>query len=371
MARYDALYAAADGEAPPIRVTVTLGEATLDIRDPADTPDDTPEGVLVAQWAYATLRPVGPVRPGQALVLLGPGAAPARLTLLDGDILWPLADRAPQAVRRAGGRDSLLGGCVGGPLAGCGLGCLLITAMPAVLGLAFGLWTMLPDWFPWGTAGDLLRGRIVDWAAPALTPTLTPVLGLSLPETCDHGDGPARLDALTDRLAAAGGLDDPPRSAVLDAAEPLAFVLGDRLYLTRGLLGALDSGDHLAAVLAHGLGHLAQGDRRSLDSRRDESGWTLTAAACATESDALEADAWALRALRRGGLRADGLGAHLRSLPADERGGPWATYLCLHPVTAERLRALRTTAPEGGASALTAEAWHAVQAICGAPPSRP
>ncbi len=344
MTRYDAFYEE-DGSAAPPRVTVSFGETTLDIRDG--------DGLLVAQWAYAALRPLGDLRPGQAVILTCAAAPDAKLTLVDGAILPPLTDRAPHAVpaRRKG--DSLLGGCAVGGLAGCGAGCLALLAVPLILGgLAWAL-LGLPGWL----ASDPARAwRLFEaWMGPAVE--------IALPPACEGDDGQEVLDRMVRRLAPAGGLDARPEISVLAVDRPLALPVGDRLILTRGLIDRMDSGAQLAGVLAHALGHLAQGDRLSLTSLREGDAWDLSVPSCTGEADALEADAWAMRAMTRAGWRAEGLLAHLNRLPSG-MSGPWEAYLCHHPVTPERLRALRMGVPNGGTPPLTEAEWQAVRALC-------
>lgn len=74
----------------------------------------------------------------------------------------------------------------------------------------------------------------------------------------------ATLVGTTDRLAAVAGVP-PPEVRVLDDDRPLAHVVGRRrsatLVVSTGLLAALRE-DELAAVLAHELAHLANGDTR-------------------------------------------------------------------------------------------------------------
>lgn len=345
MARYPALYEEPQSPAPP-RVTVSFGETTLDVRDL--------DGLLVAQWAYGDLRAAGPLRPGQAVILTCPASPRARLTLLDSAMLPALKERAPQAVadRRQG--DGLLSGCAIGGLAGCGAGCLALMALPVVLAGIAWLLLGLPGWFDLRTPEDILR-RFEQWTAPAVD--------IALPPACAGTDGQAVLDRLTRRLAPAGGLETVPAVTVLDVDTPLSLPLNGRVLLTRGLVERLEDGGQLAAVLAHSLGHLAQGDRLPLASHRQDGAWSLSAPSCTSEADELEADAWALRALARAGWDAGGLPSHLDRLP---RGlaGPWQASLCLHPVTTERLRALRMSPPTGGTAPLSGADWQAARTIC-------
>lgn len=330
------------------KVRVEFGPHGLVLRDA--------DGLLVALWLYADLRPLGELRPGQALVITSTADPDGRLTLIDSAILEGLRLRAPQAVQGRSGGDSLLQGCAVGTLAGCGGGCVLLIAIPVLLVLGALAWLGLPAWWDDRPLPEHMAERLYDWMEPAPDD--------ALPPACTGAEGQARLDRLATRLAEAGGLDDAPAVAVLDHDEPLAFPIGRRgLYVTRGLVERLDDGDMLAGVLAHIMGHAAQGDRLPVEAARKDGLWRLSVPSCTAEADELEADGWALRALSRAGLRADGLRRHLDRLP---RGmvGDWGDQLCLHPVTDERLRALRLSTPDDGAPALTVPQWQAVQGIC-------
>lgn len=297
------------------------------------------------------------------MVLVCRASPSARLTLLDAEILPPLRERAPQAVGRPNaGRDSLPWGCALGSFAGCGAGCAALILVPLILLGGLFLWLGPPLWVDEDAPPGEVIERLFDWMAPALD--------IALPPACTAPHGQDALNRLARRLSAAGGLEDTPEVRVIDTAQPLAFPLGrGRLVLTRGLIERLRDGDALAGVIAHTLGHAAQGDVLPLTSHHardgdgDGAGWRIAAPSCTDEADALEADAWALRALARADLRADGLRGHLDRLP---RGmtGPWDTYLCLHPITDERLRALRMTTPDGGQAALTAAQWQDVGRMC-------
>lgn len=335
---------------PSAKVRVGFVGSGLEIRD-----DD---GLLIAHWVYADLRPVGALRPGQALVLTCTSDPAGRLTLIDSAILEPLRLRAPQAVQSAEKGDGLLSGCAMGTLAGCGGGCLLLVGIPLVILLGLLAWIGLPAWLddrPWP---HHMADRMMTWMEPTLDEGLPPV--------CTGEAGQDALTHLAGRLADGGGLEVAPTVRVLDEDEPLAFPMGTRrLYVTRGLIDRLEDADALSGVLAHVMGHAAQADYLAVEAVEHAGGWRLSVPSCTAEADELEADAWALRALRRAGLDSGGLLRHVDRLP---RGmvGPWGDQLCLHPVTDERLRALRLSVTEGGASALSPAQWQDVRGICGA-----
>jgi Zn-dependent protease with chaperone function len=112
----------------------------------------------------------------------------------------------------------------------------------------------------------------LSWAQLALVPTLWSILALATPiggswwwRTRAGGRDPSARELLAYNDAvelleayASDPLELPKRWFVLDTPEPDAAVCGDTLMLSRGLL----EGEHLPAVLAHELGHLATPDGR-------------------------------------------------------------------------------------------------------------
>lgn len=123
---------------------------------------------------------------------------------------------------------------------------------------------------------------------------------------------------------------------VLDTPETNAFTLpGNRIYVTRGMLGLANDEAELAAVLAHEIGHavsgdvdepLAEGDRREAEFRADWLG---------------------IHYLETAGYDARAQADILRTLLRNERlsvqlaGGDWATAAAGgpdHPALADRLR---------------------------------
>jgi Zn-dependent protease with chaperone function len=138
---------------------------------------------------------------------------------------------------------------------------LRLVLIPPLLGFALSL-LELPSSF---TTGQLMTYL-------PLAPTLWSVLALVWPAGIgwywyqrSGGRTPSRREhqAYSDAIEllqanSQTSLVPPAEWFVLDTTEPNAAVIGDTLMLSRGLL----NGPHLAAVLAHELGHLATPDGR-------------------------------------------------------------------------------------------------------------
>jgi Zn-dependent protease with chaperone function len=192
---------------------------------------------------------------------------------------------------------------------------------------------------------------------------------------CDGSLGKVALSGLMKRLSVAAGLPVVPEVVVIDAAMVNAFTLPDgRIILMRGLIDSAADPDELAGVLAHELGHALHHDptretlrRVEVNSIANGLGFGANFAGTMTElsygRDAeFAADASALRTLQSAGLRADGLGRFLATLPDNGFETDPFTALSDHPATAVRVARLHVSAT--GATALDAADWGSVKSIC-------
>lgn len=312
------------------RVRVILGRQALKIRDN--------DNILVASWSYRDLVSLVACQAGKPVVL-GCSVSPhARLTVFDSAFGGELAPFAPQAVRLARAsswrRWALRAGALG------------FAAVAALVG--WGLWRTIDV--------TLSRSSAQNESSEVV---------FALPNLCSGpAAGQKALETLSRRIANGGGLSEIPPVKLLQHAVPLSFPAPDgTVFLTQGLLSRLQSPSELAAIIAHELGHIAQGNHIStLRSLKLDSQDVVMS--CQDEPQELEADAWALRALERAGLDASGLASFTGRLPQG-MAGPWSKMLCPHPVTAERLRALRQDAPVGKRPPLSDADWQAVRTLCG------
>jgi Zn-dependent protease with chaperone function len=191
---------------------------------------------------------------------------------------------------------------------------------------------------------------------------------------CAGVDGQQALDVFVDRLTPYGAVR-PGRLIVSDNPLVNAFTLpGGDVILMHGLIASARSGDELAGVIAHELGHVAHRDpdRRLLrqlglgavtaalgwnqlggDATRGLVGMSYGRAA------ETAADAFAISTLRAAGLRADGLGMFLARSSAEQDA---LAFLSDHPSTADRVA--RTREPATGQAAFTEREWRAIRDIC-------
>jgi putative metalloprotease len=178
------------------------------------------------------------------------------------------------------------------------------------------------------------------------------------------------VQALADRMAAA--LDMPGITVnVLDADPVNGLAAPDgRIFLTRGFLAKKATGEvtaeELASVIAHEMGHVAQGHlrRRMIDFTGQNAVFVvlsgvlnrflpiigtwianlISAALMArlTQRDEFEADAWASALLIKSGIGTGPQKSLFRKLDAltEGRGQGIPAWLLSHPKTADRIAAI-------------------------------
>lgn len=225
-----------EGDAPPREVVAKFGEATLTLYGTDDVP--------ITHWALATLRS-RPARQGELCV--APGAdSDEQLLLRDADMIEALRLSCPD-----------LSGTRPKPKRRPGLMRVGLAAMLVIAGLA--LIPHLPTYLVWMIPP--LRedeiGRQIEARAAVQTPA----------EQCDTPEGMAALATLSARLTPAG--ERPLTIRVYDRAEieTLAYP-GRTVVLTRGVLGAAQSPEELAGLIAHELAHVARRDPMHLVADR-------------------------------------------------------------------------------------------------------
>lgn len=202
---------------------------------------------------------------------------------------------------------------------------------------------------------------------------------ISLSPTCHGEAGIAALTGLLSRLAP-DEIEDPPLTLdVIDGSTVNAFALpGNHIVVFRGLIEKAGSGDEVAGVLAHELGHLDLRHPMQNAIQQVGLGAVLTMALGGSDVGAAgqvlvgltytrrmeaAADARGVELLEAAGLRADGLAGFFRRLnPITGGGGFLPDWLASHPGLADRIAA--TDRPATGNSALDAEQWAAVKAVC-------
>ena len=167
---------------------------------------------------------------------------------------------------------------------------------------------------------------------------------------------------------------------------PNAFAIpGGRIYYTSALLDASESGDELAGVLAHEIGHVMH--RHAMQSIVTAAGTgliigfilgdmtglsvagglgTMIIDAHNSREAETEADVFAAEAAKRLGYDPTALGTLLRRVAEDDSDAAVFALLSSHPLTAERdqnLKRLSADAPVTGTAFSDLE-WEAVKEMC-------
>jgi len=202
---------------------------------------------------------------------------------------------------------------------------------------------------------------------------------VSLSPTCHGAEGIVALESLLTRLAP-DEIEDPPLTLdVIDGSTVNAFALpGNHIVVFRGLIEKAGSGDEVAGVLAHELGHLDL--RHPMQNAIQQVGLGAVFTMLLGGGDAgtvgqvlvgltytrrmeAAADARGVELLEAAGLRADGLASFFRRLsPLGVGGGLLPDWLASHPGLADRIAA--TDRPATGEDAFDARQWAAVKAVC-------
>jgi predicted Zn-dependent protease len=233
--------------------------------------------------------------------------------------------------------------------------------------------------------------RLPSWAAPLVPAEWEAWLGKRVIDGfaheggfCKGAAGQAALDDLAHRLSTAADLGAPVTVRVVNWRVVNAFAVpGGQIAVLRGLIDHAESGDEVAGVLAHEIGHVVHrhptvgvlrqmGLAATLQLLLGGSGTgvedaaglgrTLLTLSYSREAEA-EADATALAILGKAGLDAHGLNRFFTRLQkAGDIEASMPNLLLTHPPTAERLAA--TAQAPNGAPALTPEQWQALRTIC-------
>lgn len=326
---------------------------------------DIAEGeTRLALWRWEDLRRVE----GPSLLRLSSAGGPelARLDIADADLAQAVRARAPGLDKGAG-----TGGTARIVL-------WSLAAAASLAGLAFFGMPLLADALAPHTPAAVER-KLGD----AVDNQLRAILGK---KTCEAAAGRAALDKLVAAVSSKVPTRFPLAPAVLDSSIPNAVALpGGRIYVFRGLLADARTPDELAGVLAHEVAHVAHHDsmRRLIQSGGtsyligllfgDVSGSAavltlareLAGASYSREAES-RADATAIAAMQALGRSPVGLGELLQRLSPDSGEPGFAALLRSHPLSSERLAAVRRAdAPASGPPLLSESEWASLKTICG------
>lgn len=333
------------------------------------------DGRTIARWPYDTLREVK-IYSGEGLHLRREGGPElARLDLADADLATEIRRRAPNLAGHEARFERRI---------------VWWSAAAVVSLAAFGLFGLpalvdrIAPLLPWSL--DVRMGDALDGQIRMILPVRSG--GFACGQSAAEREGGEALAALGKKLSDAAGLPVPIRLVAVRSDIPNAFALpGGVVYLFDGLIEKAASGDEIAGVLAHEIGHVAarDGARRALQAGGlalllgfaigDVIGGGAAVAAVRAVSEASysratesAADLYAVRLMERIGADPKALGALLARLTsgAAPNDGAFA-YLASHPDTAARREAIDAAA---GAAPKTpvmdAAAFTALRRICGA-----
>jgi predicted Zn-dependent protease len=203
-------------------------------------------------------------------------------------------------------------------------------------------------------------------------------------KACADPAGSAALAKLSSALTGRADLPLPAEVAVLDSRIPNAVALpGGRIYLFDGLLRRARDPDEIAGIIAHELGHVARRDgMRKLIQTGGSSfllgllfgditgGGTLILLGRALVDTSYSrgaesaADRYAADLMVGLGRSPKPMGEFLVRITGDQKDMP-LPFLAGHPVSAERLEALRAReVPVTGPPLLTGQEWRDLKSIC-------
>lgn len=242
-------------------------------------------------------------------------------------------------------------------------------------------------------APDLLTPLVPYDLEAKLGERLTKAMGNSMGLRCINPSAIAPLERLGRRLSGAAGWERPLTIQIINSPISNAFAApGGQIVIFRGLFDKASSGDEVAGVFAHEVGHVVR--RHSMRGVIRDLGLgvvvTLITGGASGDVGASvtnygskllqlsysraaerEADEFAMKTLEAAGLRADGLVTFFVKLQEEERKrGEGPGWLGTHPPTPDRVAALKLAKATGG-SAFTDAEWAELKKICGSiPPQR-
>lgn len=318
-------------------------------------------------WPYETLSSAEPLTDHAVDALLTSTAEPgASLFVGEGTFARRLRTRAPQlSVRAQRWRHAR-------PWLAATAGLALVTAA---------VW--LFDLSPSHAVANLLPDSVRVSMGRQVIQSMTGDRGECVAEA-----GRKALDRLTARLSDAAGGGASFSVVVSDWGLVNAFAApGEQIVLTRGLLAQAESGDEIAGVLAHEMGHglerhpetgivRAIGLAAAFDLMMGGSSGTLgnaglfLAQLSYSRAAEREADTQALRVLKTAGVANRGLSTFFRRvvrLEGETRIGKAISsieVLRTHPMTEERIRSVETTAPYAATPAMPPADFAALKTIC-------
>ncbi len=328
------------------------------------------DDALLAEWPFDGLQLIGEVSRRQPLRLSHRTYGEAALSLANHDILDVLGRTMPRFRRkRVGGENATAR--------------LLIWASALVL-VTVALLKGVPL-----LAGPLAHLVPARWEQ-SWGEQMIELIGEDATE-CAGVEGQAALLALTEQLTATAELPFPVKVKVSNTPLVNAIALpGGHIIIFQGLIGAAQSPEEVAGVLAHEMAHQIQrhpmrGMIRSLGLRLvigALSGGSGAAGGVGdlilglsySRQDETEADRIGVDMLNKANIRGDGLMAFFARQSEEEKNESVAAkqktvsrviqFLSTHPADDARVAAIKARS-RGIENGLTKKQWQALQSICG------
>jgi Zn-dependent protease with chaperone function len=339
-----------------VEVELRLAAGGLEIRDRRDN-------LMLAQWAYADIATVRPLKPGQRLNKLRITClsdSEERLTIDDPILIGQLqkATRALKPPRK--------------PLP------------PWVRYVAMGMGILILFWLMLEAlgvvAGPLARNLPGSWET-AIGQRLSDHMIERLGGACHSGRGQAALDALAQRFDHDATRSQPLRLRAVKSSAINAFALPGNIIITEGMIKDVETADQLAAVIAHQLAHLDLHHSTAHLFHQAGIGMVLLTL-IVTEppftnsaindlqhlthdrQEETEANALGQSLLQKADISVQSMVNYFRlqDLHEKTRGSP-SDFLLAHPTVGKRLEN-RGVQPFSR-PALTDQEWQSVQNICG------
>lgn len=355
-----------DGRTAEMRpALVRLGTAALAVRGE--------RGEALAEWPYRDLRLIEEVYAGQPVRLRSRNGGDARLVVREPAFLDAVARHSRHLhgknMQRARALPRILGW--GG------------ATVATLIALYFGLPVLAePIAAVMPLSWEERMGRSVRGQVLAL-------IGRNSRE-CTGPEGKAAIEKLVQRLAATVETRYSFNVVVVDNALVNAFAApAGYIVVFRGLIDKASSGEEVAGVLAHEMGHVIERHGTEALIRQlgmsaifgamlgDASGIGSTAADIGSQLAVLsygraaerEADSVGVDMLNRADIRGAGLVGFFRRIGKEtgDDGKGLLRYLGTHPPTGERAAEIESRAV-GRGDAMTAAEWQALRAMC--PPRR-
>jgi len=325
------------------------------------------DGNVVARWPWRQVRLVEAVTPGRPVRLSSRADADANLTIADASIVPILQAFAPYLEREPFDRQR-------------------IVTTASVLG-AIALMIVIFVFGPPLLAKPLAKIVPISWEDDIGAQTERLVHRMFAEgKTCNGADGMTALNKLINRLAKVTGTPYELHLTVADTSMINALALpGGRIILFRGLIENAGSAEEMTGVLAHELAHVTL--RHPTQGLIVSVGWSAMLSAltggASGSTDAMaqvasklatsaysrdveaDADAKGVAILDSAGIDSQGLIGFFNMLKKREDNGlNIPEFFSSHPLTADRIAAIRAASSGKGGPAMSKAEWAAVKKMC-------